>query len=552
MRNRFLTRRELLAVLLVWLMLAAASAWGAAKDIVVVFTNDTHCGITDGMGFAGVAAYRDWLAAQKNDWVTLVDCGDAVQGDVIGSVSKGHAIIELMNAAGYEYAILGNHEFDYGMIVLDQLMDEAKAQYIGCNITYTGSGQNMLDGLKPYVIKKYGSTKVAFIGATTPGAIASSTPVYFMEDDRFVYDFKAGNEGQDLYDCIQANIDKARKEGAKYCVLLSHLGDTEDCSPHTSVEVIQNTVGLDAVLDGHSHSVIPCRVIPDKSGRNVMLCSTGTRFANIGRLTITAAGNVMVGLVSDYRDKSPQVVAAVDKVKADNDKLLGQPVAVIDQALSDSDEGGHRLVRCRETGLGNLIADSSRDHFGADIALMNGGGIRKGLPQGQITYGNILAVMPFGNTHCMISATGQQILDALEMTSMFTQKDYFNGKDIVGEFGAFLTPSGLKYTIDTSVPSTVKTDSHGMFAAVEGARRVKDVMVEKDGVWAPIDPAAAYKVAGTSYTLLESGDGVGVFSDCERLADDGILDVEILMDYVKKLDGRLDRYYAPEGRITVE
>ncbi|MBP5275086.1 MAG: bifunctional metallophosphatase/5'-nucleotidase [Abditibacteriota bacterium] len=549
MYGKKLTGRLLIVILLFAL---SCAAFGAAKDIVVLFTNDTHCGITDGMGFAGLAAYRDYVASQKNTYVTLVDCGDAVQGDVIGSVSKGHAIIELMNACGYEYAVLGNHEFDYGMIILDQLMDEAKAQYIGCNITYTGSGENMLDGLKPYVIKKYGSVKVAFIGATTPGSIASSTPVYFMEGDRFVYDFKAGNGGRDLYDCIQANVDKARKEGAKYCVLLSHLGDTQDCSPHTSVEVIQNTTGLDAVLDGHSHSVIPCRVIPDKSGKNVLLCSTGTRFANLGRLTITAAGNVSVGLISDYRDKSSSVLAAVDKVKADNDKLLGQPVAVISEALSDSDAAGHRLVRCRETGLGNLIADSSRDHFGADIALMNGGGIRKSLPQGQVTYGSILAVMPFGNTHCMIKATGQQILDALEMTSMFTQKEYFDGKDITGEFGAFLNPSGLKYTIDTSVPSSVKTDSNGMFAGVQGPRRVKDVMVENNGQWAPIDPAASYKVAGTSYTLLESGDGVSVFADCERLADDGILDVEILIEFIKKQDGKLDRYYKPEGRITVE
>lgn len=282
---------------------AAAPAEDTAEDIILLFTNDVHCGIETDIGYAGLAAYKA-ACLEKTPYVTLIDCGDAIQGEVIGTVSQGEYIVDIMNEMDYDYAILGNHEFDYGMEQLGALMEKAEAQYLGANIKYTGDGESALQALTPYALETYGDTTVAFIGVTTPWSTTSSSPTNFMDEDgEFVYDFGSGNDGEELYALIQSYADECRAQGADYVILLAHLGDTEDVSPYTSVEVIENTTGIDAVLDGHSHSVIPTRVVTDEAGEEVILVSTGTKLANIGQLVITSAGGVYGGLVSQYDEK---------------------------------------------------------------------------------------------------------------------------------------------------------------------------------------------------------------------------------------------------------
>ena len=524
-------------------------------DIVILFTNDVHCGIEENVGYAGLVEYKQSVE-EKTPYVTLVDCGDAIQGDTIGTVSQGAYLVELMNEADYDLAVPGNHEFDYGMEQLSVLLEKAEAQYLSCNITYTGSGENKLSAVKPYEIITYGKTDVAFIGVSTPNSITSSTPTYFMDEEgNYVYDFCRGNEGQDLFDCVQKTADECLEKGAEYVVLLTHLGDSEAEEPYSSLSLVKNTTGIDAVLDAHSHSSIPCMILENEAGEEVILASTGTKLANIGQLVITSSGNLTVGLISHYDAKNEEMSSLIEAIKANYEAELSEVVAHSDTTLSCNDENGIRMVRNRETAIGNFCADAYRAIAQADIAAVNGGGVRADLIEGEITYGDLIAVHPFGNTLCKVTATGQEILDALEMASQMTEAESTDGKNALGEDGSFLHVSGIKYTIDTSVTSSVELDENGNFAGVAGKRRVRDVVVEnREGVFEPLDPDKEYTFASHNYLIKDGGGGSNMFMDNELLINEGALDYEVLISYITEvLDGKLgEKYAAPEGRITIQ
>ena len=525
----------------------------AAEDIVVLYTNDVHCAIEENIGYAGLAAYKK-LVASKTGYVTLVDCGDAVQGDALGTVSKGELVVDLMNRVGYDYAIPGNHEFDYGMEQLCALMGRSTATYLGCNITYTGNGTNLLSAVKPYDIREYGGKKVAYLGVLTPASLTASAPSGFQEDGAFVYGF-CGESEAEFYAQVQKNIDACRREGADHVIVLAHLGDEEDGSAFSSTALIRHTTGIDAVLDGHAHKTISSRVIRDREGNAVLLSSTGTKLNAIGQMVITADGYISTGLITDFDEKDCDIEAAVRQAKADFGNILTEVVATGDIALSVSDEKGIRLVRSREVAIGNLCADACRSVSGADIAVVNGGGIRADLPAGNITYADILSVYPHGDTLCVTRATGQQILDMLETASRYTKSVYEEDGNATGECGAFMQVSGLRYTVDTSIPSSVRFDEKGFFRSVDGARRVKHVQVQKkDGTYADIDPQATYSLASNSYLIKEGGDGINLFVGNELLLDDMMIDSQVLITYLRDtLKGRLgEKYAATEGRIVIE
>ena len=157
-------------------------AEAAPEEIVILYTNDVHGAVGADIGYEGLAAYKAWTE-EKTPYVTLVDCGDAIQGDPLGAVSRGEFRVEIMNEVGYDFAILGNHEFDYGMEQLAYLLGEADAQYLACNLRYTGEGASpVVEALQPYEIVDYGGRQVAFVGVSTPVTITSSTPAYFMDE----------------------------------------------------------------------------------------------------------------------------------------------------------------------------------------------------------------------------------------------------------------------------------------------------------------------------------------------------------------------------------
>ena len=525
----------------------AAEALEAQKDIVVLYTNDVHCAIDNNIGYAGLASYKAEM--EKDNFVVLVDAGDAVQGDTIGTVSKGEYLVDIMNEVGYDFCVLGNHEFDYGTDVLASLLEKADAQYLNSTITYTGKCTNLLAATVPYVIERYGYLDVAFIGVSTPESITKSTPRYFMEGDEFVYDFAAG---EDLYKKVQSVVDEVKEKGADIVIVISHLGVEEGSEPNRATDLIANTTGIDALIDGHSHTTAPCELVANKSGKKVVYTQTGTKLNNIGKLTISKDGSIKAELVSEA-EKDADVTAFIEGLKGEYESLVNTVVAHTAVELSITDENGVRAVRNRETAIGDLCADAYRAVADTDIAFVNGGGIRATIKKGDITTANMISVHPYGNYLCSCYATGAEILDALEHSVANTQAVAAQDGKAVGESGGFLQVSGLKFTIDTSIPSSVKKDDKGLFVAVEGERKVKDVYVEKNGEWEPIDPEATYTVACHNYMLQDMGDGYTMFADNQYILDNVMLDNQVIITYICDfLNGNVgEEYSAPQGRITI-
>ena len=549
--NRFKRFALVMAIALIGVTMlfaqGAAEALEAQKDIVVLYTNDVHCAIDSNIGYAGLAKYKAEM--EKDNFVVLVDAGDAIQGDTIGTVSKGEYLVDIMNEVGYDFCVLGNHEFDYGTDVIASLLKKADAQYLNATIEYTGNGNNLLKDTVPYVIERFGFLDVAFIGVSTPESITKSTPRYFMEDGQFVYDFAAG---EDLYAAVQGYVDEVREKGADVVVVISHLGVEEGSEPNRATDLIANTTGIDALIDGHSHTTEPSMLVADKSGRKVLYTQTGTKLNNIGKLTISKDGSVKAELVAEA-EKDEAVTAFIEDIKAQYESLVNTVVAHTEVELSITDENGVRAVRNRETAIGDLCADAYRAVADTDIAFVNGGGIRATIKKGDITTANMISVHPYGNALCSCYATGAEILDALEHSVVNTAATAASDGKAVGESGGFLQVSGIKFTIDTSIPSSVKKDDKGLFVAVEGERRVKDVFVEENGEWVPIDPEKTYTVACHNYLLQDMGDGYTMFTDNVYILDKVLIDNQVIINYICDfLGGNVGTEYAePQGRITV-
>ncbi|MEG0511542.1 MAG: bifunctional UDP-sugar hydrolase/5'-nucleotidase [Clostridia bacterium] len=507
-----------------------------SKDVVVLYTNDVHCGVDEALGYVGLASYRDKLLDEGN-YVTLVDCGDAIQGEPIGTLSTGSYPIDLMNKVGYDVAIPGNHEFDYGMERFLELTKAASFPYVCANFVSVPENKPIFDA---YKILDYDGVKIAFVGITTPKTITSSTPAYFQDKDgKFIYGFQQDKDGKALYACVQAAVDAARAEGANYVVALAHLGISAETAPWMSTDVILNTTGIDVMLDGHSHSVLPCEKVKNLDGKEVLLSSTGTKLHHIGELRIATDGTMTTSLLNWNDD----VATTIGDIQKSFEELVNQVVAKSDVDLTIMEPGSDpavRLIRTAETNLGDLCADAYRAMSGADVAIVNGGGIRTNIKAGDVTFNDILKVHPYGNALCMVEASGQEILDALEM----------GARVVPEENGGFLQVSGMTYEIHTYVPSSVKLDDNGMFVSVDGDYRVKNVKVGD----ADLDLAKTYTLACHDYLLKNAGDGYTMFQDNPLLLDVVMLDNQVLINYItKSLGGVVGADYADphgQGRIV--
>ena len=545
--------KKILSFILAASMAAACSTAVSAGEqeggIVVLYTNDIHCAVNEDeenqvLGYARIAGLKKQLEAEGND-VILADMGDAIQGDVIGTLSEGEYIIDIMDQVGYDLAVPGNHEFDYGMEQFLSLAEKASFSYLSCNFKDLASGEPVFE---PYEMMEAGGKTIAFIGICTPKTITSSTPKYFQnEDGEFIYGFEQDEDGTALYECVQEAADSARDEGADYVIALSHLGIDASCTPWTSSEVIENTSGIDVFLDGHSHSVIEGETVKNKDGENVLLTSTGTKLSSVGELTIAEDGTFSSALISGGMEADPETEAYINDINTEFEGILNEVVAETDVALVVNDpatadqEEPVRLVRTSETNLGDLCADAYRAVTGADIGFCNGGGIRADIAAGDITYSDIISVQPFGNEICMVEATGQQILDALEMGVM----------DLPAESGGFQQVSGISFEIHTYLDSSVQLDADGMFHSVDGEYRVKNVKVNGED----LDPEKTYTVASHNYMLKNGGDGFNMFQNCNMPLEDIMLDNQALIQYVTEdLGGTVGEQYAGpygEDRIVI-
>lgn len=521
---------------------AAAESSADASPIVILHTNDVHCGIDDSIGYAGLAAYKSEMETQYGaDHVTLIDAGDAIQGGAIGTLSDGAFVIDIMNQTGYDIAVPGNHEFDYGTDnFLELANNRADFPYLSCNFMDLSTGSTVLDA---YRIMDYNGVQVAYVGISTPESLSKTTPAYFQDENgNFIYGFCQGESGLPLYTSVQAAVNAARAEGADYVVAIGHLGNEGITPEYTSEAVISHTVGIDVFIDGHSHETYE-RTVSNAAGEDVLLAQTGTKLASIGKVVIDpATGDITSELVTDYTEKDPVTDVFIQALQEGFSDILNQVVATSDVSLTTMDPStGLRRIRSGETNLGDLVADAYRTVMGADIGMVNGGGIRADIEAGDITYEDIINVHPYGNEMCLVEATGQEILDALELGAM--NSPY--------EDGGFQHVSGLTYTIDVSVPSSVVLDDTGAFVGVTGPYRVTDVLVNGE----PLDLGATYTVASHNYMIKEGGSGFNMFMDNTLLQDCTMLDNQLLIDYITDyLGGNIGSEYADPygaGRIRI-
>ena len=520
-------------------------------EIIILFTSDIHCGVKSGFGMVGLAQIKE-MFKQNGYNVLLVDDGDAIQGDALGTLTKGQAIIDLMNAVHYDVAIPGNHEFDYGMDEFLALTKKAEFPYISCN--FNKQGELLLE---PYVIKEAAGKKIGFIGVTTPNTLTSSTPKSFMDEKgNYIYGFMQDKNGDLLINTIQENVDKVRAEGADYVILMGHMGNKETDEPYNFQTIIERTTGVDAFLDGHSHDTDQV-TMNNKDGEPVVRSGCGTKMEGIGYLHISPKQETINGgLISWYNAESvPELFGLHNE--------LSEPVKEVYDALEETlkvkvgetpfdlviydpeertDKGDPvRIVRKRETNLSDLVSDSIRGETGAEIALINGGGIRDNIEAGDITYGDIMRIQPYSNQICISEITGQQILDCLE----------WGARNYPEECPGLMHPSGLTYEIDASVEPNISVDTEGLFVSVDGEYRVKNVKV--DGK--PLDLKQKYRVAGADFILKYKGDGFTMFSEEDVVLDQIKLDNQTTIDYLKNtLNGVVPEEYDDpygQGRIII-
>lgn len=511
------------------------SVW--AEKVIILHTNDIHCGVEDNIGLAKVAQYKKDLL-KETPYVALVDAGDAVQGAPVGKLSGGISVVKMMNAAGYDFLIPGNHEFDYGMEQFFKLAKKQKTGYYSANFVNLPTNKLVLP---PYKMMTFGKKKIAFLGATTPSTFINSTPQFFQnEKGQFIYGFCEDKEGTKLYNQLQKYIDQARGEGADYVVLVAHLGSDGSIPVWSSEAVIKNTTGIDVLIDGHSHELYE-REVFNKKGEKVLLAQTGTKMKSVGKVEINDNGQITATLIKELKDADPGVLKVIAKENKRFEKILNNPMGetLVDLTIDDP-VTGERRIRNGETNLGDLVADAYRNVLKTDVAMINGGGIRVNLAKGTLTYNDLLAAFPFGNMCAVVDCTGQQILDALEM----------GAANYPEENGGFFQVSGLTYTIDSKIPSTVKMDDKGNFVSVAGARRVKDVMVNGQ----PLDPQGDYTVGGITYILKSGGNGMTMFRDAVLLSDGDISDVDAITEFIKThLNGKVkEGYEKPEGQGRIK
>ena len=520
---------------------AASACWyGDKSDVTILYTNDVHTYIDKQSPKLTYAAIADLKQSYQNAGkeVLLVDAGDHVQGTAYGSMDEGASIIKLMNAAGYDVATPGNHEFDYGMDRAKAIMKEADFPYLSCNWVDLRTTLRVLPSVKVFV---RGGRRIAFVGVTTPETFTKSTPAYFMDkaQRKYIYDIQGGEDGKKLYDAVQKAIDKA-KLLADVVIGLGHLGVDPSSSPWTSEEVIANTTGFDAFIDGHSHTVMENKQVYDAAGKAVTLTQTGSYFANVGEMTIAADGTITTKLIPTHEGMDAGIAAMQTDWVNTVDDMLGEKIAVGDSNFYVTDPAtGKRRIRSAETNLGDFVADGIYTYFNeveklhCDVAIMNGGGIRADVPAGDWTFKTCKQVSPFGNVACLMSVTGKQIQDALEFAARFAGED---GK----ENGGFLQVAGATYEIHTDIPNTVQTDEKNVWiGSATGTPRVQNVKIydKTSGTYVPLDEGKTYALAGMNYTLRNLGDGFAMFDGATLIKDYVSEDYLVMSSYAAMFGG---------------
>lgn len=543
--------KKLLNILLIFLLLLAFSSCSKTLtngSATILYTNDIHGYIDnkvkdgdkeiEGISYANVKALKDELESKGKN-VLLVDDGDHAQGTIYSALSNGEDIIKIMNMVGYDLATLGNHEFDYGQQQVFKLMDIADFDYVSCNF-YNVEDESLV--LAPYKVLEAGNLKIAFIGITTPETITKSTPTYFQDaNGKYIYGIYSGNDGEKLYKAVQDAIDKAKKE-ADVIIALGHLGIDKSSSFYRSIDVIENTSGLNAFIDGHSHTKIENEIIKDKDGNDVVLTQTMSYLSYIGQMEININDNIIsinTKLIDKY-DKKDETVDNLEK------EIINTVDSKLDESIVEScipfyinnPETNERIVRKMETNSGDLIADAFYWYFNeykdmdCDIGMYNGGGIRQDFIDGILTYKDCKTLMPFGNITCMIKVTGQQVLDMLD----------FSCEKLPDE-ASLLHVAGMKYSIDTSIIPSSTTDENGVWLSGPASLkyRVYDVQIynKETNKYEDLDLNKEYTIGSINYLLRNGGHGLAMLNDAELILDYCDEDYLVLAKYLSSFKDKI-------------
>ena len=504
----------------------------AGGRTTVLFTNDVHAHVDDGnVSYAQVAAYRDALE-ERDEHTILVDAGDFVQGSAFGKIDRGASIVGIMNAARYQVATVGNHEFDYGMdCLLQTARERCEFPIVACNLWKTNAVAGTRERVFPaYTVVTSGTARVAFVGVATPESLTFSSPRHFLDPTGSyrLYDFDAGADGRALHESVQRSVDEAARQ-ADAVVVLSHLGLGAPGEPWKSPDLIAHTTNFIALIDGHSHSTVAASNVLNAAGRPVRLVQTGSYLKALGTLTIEDGAVTDSRLVSTLGPANAAVRACESALAAKVSAWLDKKLAVVKTPL-------YRYGCVREdTGETNL-GDFATDAFwwfanqyakgGCDVALCNYAGLRSNVESGDFMLRTANNVCPFGNGICLIEATGAQLRDALE----------WGARKMPAYVGGFLHCAGMRYTVVTSRPSTVASrDNVWTGGPTNGVYRVEDIQVYDRAArrFAPLDLAKTYRVAGGDYTLRSCGEGFEMLKACKTVNESLQLDYLVLAAYVK-------------------
>ena len=540
--------RKVLALLLsvvMTLTLLVSSAWADEPKpldgkTVILHTNDVHGSIEL---YAKVAAMKGDYEAQGAQ-VILADAGDYSQGTVYVSVNKGKDAVTMMNAAGYDVATIGNHEFDYGYAQLKSNLDSAVFKVVCANVLQDGSP--VFDA---YTMINKGGVQVAFVGLETPEAQTKANPALIQG-----LTFLAGDE---MYAAVQTQVDAARTAGADIVIVLTHLGVDSSSEPNTSYDLYEKVTGIDFIIDGHSHTVMT------KGPEGEPIQSTGTALNNIGVITIDNAtkkieSNELIPIWHTEEDDGKKVTV-YDYTKSD-ETVANAAKAIIDPIDDDYDQkfaesavdlNGAKAPgnRTEETNLGDLITDAMMWAIktkapGVDmtnaVAITNGGGIRAAIAKGDITKKDVNTVLPFGNTLAVVYVKGSELLEALEVSTYCTPKS----------LGGFPQFAGMEVELNTACEYDAN-DTTYPGSTYFGPKSINRITIKTVNGKA-FDKDATYAVITNNF-LAAGGDTYYAFAAAQTQFDTGLPLDEILMEYITvELNGVVtDKYAAPQGRLTI-
>ncbi len=451
-------------------------------------------------GLARVATLRQKIMAESPNTLFLLG-GDTISPSVASSIFRGAQMIAAWNALGLDYAVLGNHEFDFGDDILLERMKESKFVWLGSNVIDRKTGKPF-NHMPPYVIRKFGGVRVGLFGLLTRDAQTSSKP---------------GPNIRLVNPILSAKriVRRMRAEGATIIIAMTHLAMSED-------KELARTGLVDVIIGGHEHELL------QSHAGHAPIFKWGSDARVLGRIDLNLNASTRrlesidwAGIPVTNETPDDPVVAAVigeyeKKVSAEMDKPVGRAAVPLDALAINS--------RNRETNLGNLIADSFRQATGADVALFNGGSIRANMTYqpGAITKRDVVTMLPFETPVVKVEISGVLLLAALE-----------NGVSQVveeTESGRFPQVSGIQFEFDGRKPA--------------GSRVVK-VMVGGQ----PLDQKRLYSLATNAY-LTGGGDGYKMLQGLRFLISQESAQIDSTMlansiaaagEVAPKLEGRIKR-----------